>query len=219
MKAVIALLLMSIAGVAVCEDIKTLDHKVYKNATITRTEPDGIVIQYSAGIVKIPFTDLPEEFSKRYDYDPEEAKTFKADIEQKQAQIYLETQAEKARQEESREAEQQIKQNEKRMAADEAERRATIEQTIAVHSLVIGMTPDQVVKSRGKPDKINRTTTANGEEEQWVYGWRQYWVSSQAASIGTLTTINEKVPEGWRYIPPCYIYFENGILTAIQDQP
>jgi len=120
MKAVIALLLMSIAGVAVCEDIKTLDHKVYKNATITRTEPDGIVIQYSAGIVKIPFTDLPEEFSKRYDYDPEEAKTFKADIEQKQAQIYLETQAEKARQEESREAEQQIKQNEKRMAADEA---------------------------------------------------------------------------------------------------
>lgn len=34
----------------------------------------------------------------------------------------------------------------------------------------IGMTTDEVLKSNwGKPEHINRTTTANGVEEQWVY--------------------------------------------------
>jgi len=39
----------------------------------------------------------------------------------------------------------------------------------------------------GSPQSINRTTTAQGIREQWVYGQRHY------------------------------LYFENGGLTAIQD--
>ncbi len=53
----------------------------------------------------------------------------------------------------------------------------------------IGMTRQQVVNDTrwGRPDDINRTTTARGVREQWVYGSRRY------------------------------LYFENGVLTAIQD--
>ena len=52
----------------------------------------------------------------------------------------------------------------------------------------IGMTTAQVLKSNwGKPNNINRTTTRNGTHEQWVYGGHNN------------------------------LYFDNGILTAIQD--
>ncbi|MES2224201.1 MAG: hypothetical protein V4469_04695 [Patescibacteria group bacterium] len=36
--------------------------------------------------------------------------------------------------------------------------------------IAIGMTAEQVRLSIGKPDKINTTTTANANHEQWVYG-------------------------------------------------
>ena len=53
----------------------------------------------------------------------------------------------------------------------------------------IGMTTEQVLKESnwGKPRRINRTTTASGTREQWVYGY------------------------------PNYLYFTNGVLTSIQN--
>ena len=52
----------------------------------------------------------------------------------------------------------------------------------------IGMTKQQVLDSMwGEPEKINKTTTAYGTSEQWVYPNNNY------------------------------LYFENGILTAIQN--
>ena len=103
------------------------------------------------------------------------------------------------------------------LAAAEAKDRAKIEQAIARHDLFIGMTPEQCVQSRGEPDSINVTTTDRGRHEQWVYRDRRYWVSSQAAGSTVLATVNDGVAEGWRYLSPCYVYFDNGILTAIQD--
>lgn len=53
----------------------------------------------------------------------------------------------------------------------------------------IGMTKEEVEASLwGKPERINRTVTAYGTREQWVYGNRQY------------------------------LYFTDGILTSFQDQ-
>lgn len=52
----------------------------------------------------------------------------------------------------------------------------------------LGMTADQVEQSSwGRPAKINRTTTVRGVREQWVY------------------------PSGG------YLYFDDGVLTAIQN--
>ncbi|WP_151839201.1 DUF4124 domain-containing protein [Acinetobacter ursingii] len=55
----------------------------------------------------------------------------------------------------------------------------------------IGMTSNQAERSKwGYPDTVNKTTTARGAHEQWVY--RGAYKSK-------------------------YLYFENGLLTSIQD--
>lgn len=51
----------------------------------------------------------------------------------------------------------------------------------------IGWTKEMCIESWGKPRDVNRTTTANGTNEQWVYSLKKY------------------------------LYFDNNILTAIQD--
>ena len=50
----LALLILSVASVALADDFKTITGKEYKNAKVSRVEPDGIVITFSSGIVKIP---------------------------------------------------------------------------------------------------------------------------------------------------------------------
>jgi len=79
---------------------------------------------------------------------------------------------------------------EKRQA--ELESKRVEERAKAAHNakggVTIGMTKDRVLKSNwGKPINVNRTTTSRGVREQWVYGGQNY------------------------------LYFENGILTAIQN--
>jgi hypothetical protein len=64
---------------------------------------------------------------------------------------------------------------------------------LAKKNIRLDMTKDMVLAAWGKPNDINRTVTANGTREQWVYG-----------SYGS------------RYKPK-FLYFENGIMTAWQD--
>lgn len=53
---------------------------------------------------------------------------------------------------------------------------------------IIGMSKDEVVASSwGKPVRVNRTTTGSGVHEQWVYDSKNL------------------------------LYFDNGVLTAIQN--
>src|SRR5438874_1825215 len=58
------------ASSVLADDFKTLNGKEYENATVSRVEPDGIVIKFSGGIVKIPFTALSRELQEKYHYDP-----------------------------------------------------------------------------------------------------------------------------------------------------
>lgn len=52
----------------------------------------------------------------------------------------------------------------------------------------IGMSKEEVLKSNwGKPESVNKSTSASGTREQWVYGGRNY------------------------------LYFTNGVLTGIQN--
>lgn len=71
--------------------------------------------------------------------------------------------------------------DEKRAAAEDLKRRKR-------EGVRIGMTQDDVLKSNwGRPEHVNRTTTAYGTREQWVYGSRSY------------------------------LYFRDGILESIQN--
>jgi hypothetical protein len=82
------------APMAVAQNFTTVKGKVYKNATISRVKPDGIVIRFSGGIVKIPFTELPKDVQERFGYDPERAtKAAEKGTEEKIARIWRKTEA------------------------------------------------------------------------------------------------------------------------------
>jgi hypothetical protein len=58
------------------DDFKTIDGKEYKNVTVSRVEPDGIVLITSSGISKVYFTELPKEVQERFHYDATKAAAY-----------------------------------------------------------------------------------------------------------------------------------------------
>ena len=58
-----------IASVALAEDFKTIQGKEYKNVTVSRIEPDGIVLRTKSGISKLYFVELPKEVQERFHYN------------------------------------------------------------------------------------------------------------------------------------------------------
>ena len=73
------ILLLCFAAAALSEDFKTVNGKEYKDATITRIEPDGIVVKTNSGITKVYFTELPKEVQEHFHYDSEKAVTQSAE--------------------------------------------------------------------------------------------------------------------------------------------
>ena len=76
MRSALVILIVCFASIALADDFKTIDGKEYKNVKVSRIEPDGIVITFSGGIVKIPFTELSPEIQKKYGYDAKAAADF-----------------------------------------------------------------------------------------------------------------------------------------------
>lgn len=75
----LAVLILSFAPSVFSEDFKTVHGKEYKDATITRVEPDGIVVKTKSGITKVYFAELPKEAQDRFHYDPQKASEYSAE--------------------------------------------------------------------------------------------------------------------------------------------
>ena len=73
------LLILCVASVVLADDFKTIDGKEYKNVTVKRVEPDGIVLTSSSGISKVYFTELPEEVQERFHYDQAKSDAYSAE--------------------------------------------------------------------------------------------------------------------------------------------
>ena len=71
--------LLSFAAAALSEDFKTLNGKEYKDATITRVEPDGIVVKTNSGVTKVYFTELPKDVQGHFHYDSGKAASYSAE--------------------------------------------------------------------------------------------------------------------------------------------
>jgi hypothetical protein len=71
-------LILCLASVAFADDFKTIQGKEYKSATVTRIEPDGIVLKGKSGISKLYFAELPKEVQQRFHYDAGQANQFTA---------------------------------------------------------------------------------------------------------------------------------------------
>ena len=54
------------ASLALSEDFKTTKGKVYKDATVSRIEADGIELKTKTGISKVYFTELPQDVQERF---------------------------------------------------------------------------------------------------------------------------------------------------------
>jgi len=72
-KATLAILATLSASIVLADDFKTLEGKEYKNVKVSPVEPDGIVVTFSGGIVKIPFTELSPEIQTKFGYNPQAA--------------------------------------------------------------------------------------------------------------------------------------------------
>jgi thioredoxin 1 len=65
----LAFLVLCCATVTLADDFKLVIGKEYKNATVSRIEPDGIVLRTKSGISKVYFIELPKEVRERFHYN------------------------------------------------------------------------------------------------------------------------------------------------------
>ena len=56
------------ATLALAEDFTTVSGKIYKDATISHVEADGIVLRTKSGISKVYFVELPKDVQERFHY-------------------------------------------------------------------------------------------------------------------------------------------------------
>jgi hypothetical protein len=66
MRATLVISIVCFASIALADDFKTIDGKEYKNAKVSRVEPDGLVLMTKSGISKVYFAELPKEVQERY---------------------------------------------------------------------------------------------------------------------------------------------------------
>src|SRR4030095_2904529 len=76
---VLTFLILCFASAAFAEDFKTVNGKEYRDATVTRVEPDGIVVKTKSGITKVYFIELPKEVKQRFHFDSEKAASYSAE--------------------------------------------------------------------------------------------------------------------------------------------
>ena len=76
---IVTFLILCFASAALSEDFKTVNGKEYKDATVTRVEPDGIVVKTKSGVTKVYFAELPKEVQERFHYDSEKAASYSAE--------------------------------------------------------------------------------------------------------------------------------------------
>jgi len=82
-KTTLAILAALYASLALADDFKTIDGKEYKNAKVSRVEPDGIVLKSKSGISKVYFTELPKEVQERFHSKPAQAATAQPDVQER----------------------------------------------------------------------------------------------------------------------------------------
>src|SRR5947207_12094168 len=101
-----ALFILCWASVVLANDLKKTNGKEYKNVTVSRVEPDGIVLKTKSGITKVYFSKLPKEVQERFHYDPAQAAQFNA----AQQETFTQQNAATAQQQQQQEQQQQEQQ-------------------------------------------------------------------------------------------------------------
>ena len=75
---VVAFLVFCFTTVALADDFKLVNGKEYKDVTVNRVEPDGVVLRTKSGISKVYFVELPKEIQERFHYNAAIASAYSA---------------------------------------------------------------------------------------------------------------------------------------------
>ena len=78
MMKILLFLILCFTAVAVADDFKLVSGKEYKDVTVTRVEPDGIVLRTKSGISKVYFVELPKDVQERFHYNAAIASAYSA---------------------------------------------------------------------------------------------------------------------------------------------
>lgn len=54
-------------------DLAAADGQIYRNVQVRKIEPDGLTLRHEAGLTKLAFPLLPEDWQRKYEYDPQKA--------------------------------------------------------------------------------------------------------------------------------------------------
>ena len=60
------ILILLFGSLALAEDFKTVSGKIYKDATVSHVEADGIELKTKMGISKVYFAELPQDVQERF---------------------------------------------------------------------------------------------------------------------------------------------------------
>ncbi len=80
--------ILCLASLAFADDFKTINGKEYKNVTVKRVEPDGLVLGSKSGISKVYFNELPKEVQERFHYDAAKSQAYSAEQTAGQEALY-----------------------------------------------------------------------------------------------------------------------------------
>ena len=84
---VLAFLILFFTTVVLADDFKLVSGKEYKNVTVSRVEPDGIVLRTKSGISKVYFVELPNDIQQRFHYNAAIASAYSVQQTVKQAMM------------------------------------------------------------------------------------------------------------------------------------
>src|SRR5947208_3616774 len=108
-------------SLALAEDFTTINGKEYKNVTVSRVEPDGLVLRSKSGILKVYFTELPKEVVDKW-LPPEDKERIAAERAAEEKRIEAQKAAERERAEKEKTAGADLKRAEEQFQT--AEQRA-----------------------------------------------------------------------------------------------
>jgi hypothetical protein len=120
MKMLGAISIFCVASIVLADDFKTITGKEYKNVTVKRVEPDGLVLSSKSGVSKVYFNELPKDVQERFHYDAAKGQAYSA--EQTAAQEALYKQQKEAERQQTEEREKYLKEHPAPQPAAPAER-------------------------------------------------------------------------------------------------
>jgi hypothetical protein len=155
-------------SLGLADDFKTIEGKEYKDAIVSRVEPDGIVVKTKSGISKLYFVELPPDVQRRFNYDQQQARAYSAEqavnyaAAQKQEEEAQHQRDEAAAQTKQVLIEQQPDQGSKEVLQRERPTpRSTPRYTTVLHQLPQTQPPRPTPRQSALPKTPNNPTTPN----------------------------------------------------------